>query len=245
MRIEFELRKKFKFEAAHFLPELPQDHKCRRIHGHSFEVEVVVSGPYNESYGWVVDYGEITMVVKPLIDQLDHRLLNEISGLENPTSENIARWLWNQIKPKLPWLSEIIVAETCTSRCIYRGIDTPIGMERVGHNVPMIIDLQKLQPLPCPCGISRRAFIDVNNAPASVHMTEINGEPPLHFHKNHTEIYIAIEGQGFIELNNQRMEFKPYMAVLIPPGCLHRAIGQMRILNIVIPPFDPVDEYME
>lgn len=119
--MKVELRKSFQFEAAHLLPHLPESHKCRRLHGHSFKVEVVVAGECDPHLGWLMDYADISDVFKPLWEQLDHRYLNDIPGLENATSENIARWIWERLKPKLPLLSEIVVAETCMSKCVYRG----------------------------------------------------------------------------------------------------------------------------
>jgi 6-pyruvoyltetrahydropterin/6-carboxytetrahydropterin synthase len=119
--MNLELRKSFQFEAAHLLPNLPPEHKCRRLHGHSFRAEVVVAGPMDERLGWVMDYADISAAFKPLWEQLDHRYLNEVPGLENPTSENIAVWIWARLKPRLPQLTEVIVAETCTARCAYRG----------------------------------------------------------------------------------------------------------------------------
>lgn len=119
--MKLELRKTFQFEAAHLLPLLPESHKCRRLHGHSFQVEVVVEGENDPRLGWVMDYADITAAFKPLWEQLDHNYLNEIAGLENPTSENVALWIWEHLKPALPLLTEIVVAETCTARCVYRG----------------------------------------------------------------------------------------------------------------------------
>lgn len=116
-----ELRKTFSFEAAHLLPHLPEDHKCRRLHGHSFQVEVVVDGPCDPDMGWVMDYADISKAFRPIWEQLDHYYLNEIEGLENPTSERLAIWIWDKLKPVLPLLTEIVVAETCTARCVYRG----------------------------------------------------------------------------------------------------------------------------
>ena len=116
-----ELRRTFQFEAAHLLPKLPATHKCRRLHGHSFQAEIVVAGECDPQLGWLMDYADITEAFKPLWEQLDHRYLNEIPGLENPTSENIAVWIWERLRQKLPLLSEIIIAETCMSRCVYRG----------------------------------------------------------------------------------------------------------------------------
>ncbi|WP_166824159.1 6-carboxytetrahydropterin synthase QueD [Thalassoroseus pseudoceratinae] len=116
-----ELYKDLTFEAAHRLPNLPEGHKCRRLHGHSFRVRVWVSGPVDAETGWVMDFSEIKKACAPLIDQLDHYYLNEIEGLENPTSENIARWIWQRLASQLPLLDRVEVRETCTSGCVYRG----------------------------------------------------------------------------------------------------------------------------
>jgi|ERR1043166_5995028 6-pyruvoyltetrahydropterin/6-carboxytetrahydropterin synthase len=116
-----ELRKTFQFEAAHLLPHLPRSHKCRRLHGHSFQVEVAVAGECDAKLGWLIDYADINAAFKPVLDRLDHFYLNEIKGLENPTSENIAAWIWDRLKPRLPLLTEVVVAETCTARCVFRG----------------------------------------------------------------------------------------------------------------------------
>ena len=115
------LIKTFGFEAAHFLPSFPEGHKCRRMHGHSFKVDVVIEGEIPAGKSYLMDYGDIKAATDPLERQLDHYCLNEIKGLEEPTSEMIARWIWNTLKPALPMLAEIIVYETCTSRCEYRG----------------------------------------------------------------------------------------------------------------------------
>ena len=115
------LAKSFTFEAAHFLPTFPEGHKCRRMHGHSFKVEVVVEGDAPEAQGYLIDYGEIKAAIDPIEKQLDHYVLNEIEGLENPTSEVIAKWIYDRLRAHLPLLSEIIVYETCTSRCHYTG----------------------------------------------------------------------------------------------------------------------------
>lgn len=116
-----EIFKEFGFESAHFLPHVPDDHKCKRMHGHSFRVRVYVEGPVDEPIGWVIDFADIKSAVDPIIDRLDHRILNDIAGLENPTSENIAIWLWKEIHTVLPILKRIQVNETCTSGCIYAG----------------------------------------------------------------------------------------------------------------------------
>ena len=109
------------FEAAHRLPHVPEGHKCARLHGHSFRVEVHVEGPVDPERGWVLDFADVRAACAPLRDQLDHRYLNEIDGLENPTSENVARWIWARLAPAVPGLSAIVVRETCTSGCVYRG----------------------------------------------------------------------------------------------------------------------------
>jgi 6-pyruvoyltetrahydropterin/6-carboxytetrahydropterin synthase len=119
--MKMELRKTFQFEAAHLLPLLPKTHKCRRLHGHSFMVEIAVEGECDARLGWVMDYADLSAAFKPLWQRLDHYYLNEIPGLENPTSENLAAWIWKRLKPKLPLLTEIVVAETCQSRCVFRG----------------------------------------------------------------------------------------------------------------------------
>ncbi len=115
------LIKSFTFEAAHDLPTFPEGHKCRRLHGHSFRVEVAVEGEVDPARGYLVDYGELSAACEPLRVALDHSYLNEIDGLSNPTSEQIARWLWLRLAPALPTLAEIVVQETCTSRCVFRG----------------------------------------------------------------------------------------------------------------------------
>jgi 6-pyruvoyltetrahydropterin/6-carboxytetrahydropterin synthase len=115
------LTKTFGFEAAHDLPTFPAEHKCRRLHGHSFRFDLIVEGEVEEEKGYLIDYGQIKAAAEPIVAQLDHRYLNEIEGLANPTSENLARWLWDQLRPSLPQLSGVIVHETCTSACEYRG----------------------------------------------------------------------------------------------------------------------------
>lgn len=118
---EMKLIKTFRFEAAHRLPRVPEGHKCARMHGHGFEVEIEVEGPLDPEMGWVMDYADISAAVKPLISALDHHCLNDIEGLENPTSENLALWIWERLKPACPLLSRVAIAETCTARCEYRG----------------------------------------------------------------------------------------------------------------------------
>lgn len=113
--------KEFTFEAAHRLPNVPPDHKCARLHGHSFRVEVHVRGPVEEKAGWVMDFADIKGAFQPICEQLDHYYLNEIEGLSNPTSENLARWIWVRLRPKLPMLSKVVVRETCNAGCVYQG----------------------------------------------------------------------------------------------------------------------------
>jgi 6-pyruvoyltetrahydropterin/6-carboxytetrahydropterin synthase len=116
-----QLRKSFHIESAHRLPHVPSGHKCGRIHGHSFTVEIAIDGPVDPRFGWVMDYADIKSAFQPIHDLLDHNFLNDVPGLENPTSEVLARWIWDRLKPVLPLLSEVAIAETCTSRCIYHG----------------------------------------------------------------------------------------------------------------------------
>ncbi|MFD9055227.1 6-carboxytetrahydropterin synthase QueD [Streptomyces albidoflavus] len=116
-----EIFREFTFEAAHRLPNVPEDHKCARLHGHSYKVIVHVEAPVDPASGWVMDFGDLKKAFKPLEAQLDHYYLNDIEGLENPTSEVLARWIWERLKPTLPDLSALTVRETCTSGCTYRG----------------------------------------------------------------------------------------------------------------------------
>jgi 6-pyruvoyltetrahydropterin/6-carboxytetrahydropterin synthase len=111
----------FRFEAAHLLPNVPDGHKCRRLHGHSFKVELAVKGPVDPKTGWFIDFGIIYDIWQPLWEQLDHHYLNEIPGLENPTSEVLAKWIWDHMKPKLPSLAQVTLFETCDARCEYTG----------------------------------------------------------------------------------------------------------------------------
>lgn len=116
-----ELVKDFRFEAAHRLPRVPEGHKCGRLHGHSFRIEVVVRGQIDRDSGWLIDYAAIAQAFAPLRERLDHHYLNEVEGLENPTSENLAVWIWERLAPRLPGLHRVVVHETCTSRCAYEG----------------------------------------------------------------------------------------------------------------------------
>ena len=119
--MKVELVREYRFEAAHRLPRVPAGHKCARLHGHSFKFEIHVVGPVGEESGWLIDYGEMDERVGPLLGRLDHHYLNEVEGLENPTSEVLARWIWERLRPALPQLSAVTLHETCDARCIYRG----------------------------------------------------------------------------------------------------------------------------
>jgi 6-pyruvoyltetrahydropterin/6-carboxytetrahydropterin synthase len=119
-----ELSRTFGFEAAHLLPNVPDGHKCRRLHGHSYRVTVTVAGEVDALAGWVVDFAELEDAWRPLHEALDHRYLNDVEGLDNPTSELLAMWIWERLTGGLDdraALTAVEVAETCTSRCVYRG----------------------------------------------------------------------------------------------------------------------------
>jgi 6-pyruvoyltetrahydropterin/6-carboxytetrahydropterin synthase len=116
-----EIFREFTFEAAHRLPYVPDGHKCGRLHGHSYRVGVHVEGRIGEKTGWVRDFSELSCAMEPLLAQLDHYYLNDVEGLDNPTSEVLARWIWERLRDPLPDLSQVLVYETCTSGCLYRG----------------------------------------------------------------------------------------------------------------------------
>jgi len=113
--------KEFTIEAAHRLPHVPAGHKCARMHGHSFRIAVHIEGPLDASLGWVLDFADISAAFDPIFRALDHNCLNDVEGLENPTSENLARWIWQRLAPRVPGLSKIVVRETCTNGCVYTG----------------------------------------------------------------------------------------------------------------------------
>ncbi|NIN71374.1 MAG: 6-carboxytetrahydropterin synthase QueD [Gemmatimonadetes bacterium] len=119
MRVE--LCRKYNIAAAHYLPNAPEGHKCRSLHGHSYEIEVAVRGAVDPETGWLLDYGDIDEKVRPVISELDHRTLNEVPGLENPTSEILCGWLWERLLDRLPGLQRISIAETCAAACHYYG----------------------------------------------------------------------------------------------------------------------------
>ena len=118
---EMEIYKTMHFDAAHRLTGVPPTHKCSAMHGHGFEVQVFLRGPVDPQTGFIMDFGDLAHVCEPVLNQLDHSILNEIEGLGNPTSENMSVWLWNILKPQLPLLSKIVIKETQNSGCIYTG----------------------------------------------------------------------------------------------------------------------------
>jgi 6-pyruvoyltetrahydropterin/6-carboxytetrahydropterin synthase len=119
-----EIFKEFRFEAAHRLPHVPEGHQCGRLHGHSFRVTVYVRGEVDPASGWIQDFAELKEAWKPLDAVLDHHYLNEVEGLENPTCETLAKWIWENLKPRLPLLCRVVAHETCTSGCSYEGPGT-------------------------------------------------------------------------------------------------------------------------
>ena len=118
---EVELCREYRFESAHQLPKVPVGHRCARLHGHSYKVEIFISGPTDEESGWLIDFYDLDHAVQPIVEALDHRLLNELPGLQNPTCERLCGWIWQRLAPALPQLSAITVWETVDSRCTYRG----------------------------------------------------------------------------------------------------------------------------
>jgi len=117
--MNFELKQHFQIESARFLPALEKTHPCARMHGHSFKIVLTLVGPLDPKLGWVIDYNEILAKMKPLLEQLDHRVLNEVPGLENPTSELLAKWIYDKARTALPALTRVSVAETPTTECSY------------------------------------------------------------------------------------------------------------------------------
>lgn len=114
-----ELTKAFRFEAAHYLPKVPEGHRCARMHGHSYRVEVGVAAPVDPELGWVMDFADISGTAAPVLAELDHQLLNDVPGLDNPTSELLATWLGERLVPSIPGLAYVRVSETPTSSCTY------------------------------------------------------------------------------------------------------------------------------
>jgi 6-pyruvoyltetrahydropterin/6-carboxytetrahydropterin synthase len=116
-----ELKKEYRFEAAHFLPRVPGGHKCARMHGHSYRVELTVRGPVDPATGWLIDFGVMDEAWVDLFRRFDHRTLNDVPGLENSTCENLAAYIWQDLKKSVPQLHAVTVWETSDACCIYRG----------------------------------------------------------------------------------------------------------------------------
>lgn len=116
-----EIYKEFAFDSAHFLPNVPEGHKCKNMHGHTYHLRVYIKGMPNSNYGWIMDFKELKDSIMPLIDELDHKVMNEVKGLENPTAENITIWFWDKLKPVIPALSKLELKETPTTGVIYEG----------------------------------------------------------------------------------------------------------------------------
>jgi 6-pyruvoyltetrahydropterin/6-carboxytetrahydropterin synthase len=113
--------KQFTFDAAHFLPNVPDGHKCKEIHGHTYHLTIFIEGELDPHLGWVMDFAELKNVIEPLVKHVDHKFINNLEGFENPTCENMVLWFWNQIKPKVPQLCKIELKETPTSGAVYEG----------------------------------------------------------------------------------------------------------------------------
>ena len=115
------IHKSFTFDSAHSLPNVPEGHKCKNIHGHTYHLKVFLEGDLDSYLGWVMDFGDLKNIINPLIERIDHKNLNDIHGLENPTCEIFIKWIWDELKPDLPLLSRIELNETPTSGAIYIG----------------------------------------------------------------------------------------------------------------------------
>ena len=117
--MKYELKQHFQIESARFLPNLPSTHPCARLHGHSFKIVLTLLGDLDTKVGWVMDYNEISFAMKPLLIEIDHRVLNEVPGLENPTSELLAKWIYDRMIKKIPILKNVTIAETSATECRY------------------------------------------------------------------------------------------------------------------------------
>lgn len=116
----YRITKEFTFDAAHWLPNVPEGHQCGRLHGHTYTVILAVEGDVDATMGWIVDFAELKGAFKPLEKMMDHHCLNDIEGLENPTAENMARWIYDRVKPELTQLADVTVKETPKTSSIYR-----------------------------------------------------------------------------------------------------------------------------
>lgn len=117
----FELIQTVRFESARRLPKVPDGHPCKNLYGLAFYLDIHVEGALNQETGWVFDFAEIDTAMKPLRDQIDHHYLNDVPGLENPTSEVLVAWIWSHLKPNVPGLVQLVLRENDVSRVIYRG----------------------------------------------------------------------------------------------------------------------------
>ncbi len=117
--MKLELKSHFQIESARFLPLLPKTHPCAHMHGHSFKIILTLVGDIDPKIGWVIDYNDIDAAVKPILNLIDHKILNEVPGLENPTSEFLAIWFYEKAKPLLPQLTKVTIAETPSTECSY------------------------------------------------------------------------------------------------------------------------------
>ncbi len=117
--MDFELSQSFTIESARFLPHLPQEHPCSRIHGHSFLIRLIIRGPVDQKIGWVMDYSDIQKAMEPILKLTDHQQLNKVQGLENPTTETLCQWIYNKLKNQLPLLHQVEIKETATTSCVY------------------------------------------------------------------------------------------------------------------------------
>lgn len=122
-----EIFREFTFDAAHRLDHLPEGHKCARVHGHTYRLTVFVNGALDPDLGWIVDFAEVKRLTNEVIDTLDHHFLNEVEGLEQPTTELICVWIWDRLKPKLPGLCRLKLWENQNSGCTYAGELSTLG----------------------------------------------------------------------------------------------------------------------
>ena len=117
--MNFELKQHFQIESSRFLPHIGKDHPCSRMHGHSFKIILTLHGPLDPKLGWVIDYNDVSKLMKPILESIDHRTLNEVPGLENPTSELLAQWIYQKAKPLFSSLVCISILETPFTECRY------------------------------------------------------------------------------------------------------------------------------
>jgi mannose-6-phosphate isomerase-like protein (cupin superfamily) len=120
----------------------------------------------------------------------------------------------------------------------------PVGLRATKKNY-LLTQLNEVGPVPCPCGFARRGFAVPENTTATIHLVDITTDARTHYHKKLTEIYLILEGTGFMELDGERVPVKPMTSILIQPGCRHRLIGKFKIINVPIPAFDPEDEWFD